>query len=135
MLQGRGYRVVVLPRATFLRRLVAIILDWFASILVSVLVGGWFVDGVRYGSTESALITLAVFFVEVTVLTALLGGSFGQVLLGVRVLRVDGVRLGPGRCAVRTLLLCLVIPAVVFDSDGRGLHDRAVGSQVVYVRG
>jgi hypothetical protein len=30
-----------------------------------------------------------------------------------------------------TLLLCLVIPAVVMDSDGRGLHDRAVGSIVV----
>jgi len=32
---------------------------------------------------------------------------------------------------VRTLLLGLVIPAVVTDDDGRGLHDRAAGTVVV----
>lgn len=31
---------------------------------------------------------------------------------------------------VRGLLLCLVVPAVVWDSDGRGLHDRAAGTIV-----
>ena len=29
------------------------------------------------------------------------------------------------------LLLVLVIPAVVMDEDGRGLHDRAAGTVVV----
>ena len=42
--------------------------------------------------------------------------------------RID---LGLGRAALRTLLICLVIPAVVMDSYGRGLHDRAVGSIVL----
>lgn len=31
----------------------------------------------------------------------------------------------------RTVLLCLVIPAVVWDSAGRGLHDVAAGTVVV----
>ncbi len=44
---------------------------------------------------------------------------------------MDGGRLGLGRVALRTVLICLVIPAVVIDSYGRGLHDRAVGSVVV----
>jgi len=34
---------------------------------------------------------------------------------------------------VRSALLCLVIPAVVWDRDGRGLHDTAAGT--VLVRG
>jgi hypothetical protein len=35
---------------------------------------------------------------------------------------------------VRTALLCLVIPAIVVDRDGRGLHDRAAASVVVRTR-
>jgi uncharacterized RDD family membrane protein YckC len=45
--------------------------------------------------------------------------------------RVDGGRLSLPRIVLRTLLLCLVIPAVIWDSHGRGLHDRAAGSIVV----
>lgn len=119
------------PRASFLRRLAAIALDWFASILVAVLLGGWLIDGVRYGSAESSLLTLGIFFAEVSLFTALLGGSFGQIALGIRVVRVDGGRLGALRCVARTALLCLVIPAVVYDAEGRGLHDRIVGSRVI----
>ncbi len=33
--------------------------------------------------------------------------------------------------AVRTGLLCLVIPAVVWDKDGRGLHDLAARTAIV----
>jgi uncharacterized RDD family membrane protein YckC len=32
---------------------------------------------------------------------------------------------------VRTVLLFLLIPAVVVDKDGRGLHDRFTGTAVV----
>jgi len=38
---------------------------------------------------------------------------------------------GPLRAAVRTVLLCLVIPAVVWDDQGRSLHDRAAGTVIV----
>jgi uncharacterized RDD family membrane protein YckC len=38
---------------------------------------------------------------------------------------------GFARGAVRTALLCLVIPAVVWDADGRGLHDKAAGTVIV----
>lgn len=32
---------------------------------------------------------------------------------------------------VRTALVCLVIPAVVWDRDTRGLHDRAMSTVCV----
>jgi len=115
------------PAVGFGRRLVALIIDWFVSLGVTLLV----FREVSYGSTASSFATLAVFAGEVIVFTWLLAGSFGQRLLGVRVVRVDGGRLGLGRIILRTVLLCLVVPAVIWDSNGRGLHDRAAGSIVV----
>jgi uncharacterized RDD family membrane protein YckC len=47
--------------------------------------------------------------------------------------RVAGGRLGPGRVLLRTVLLMLLIPPVVYNRDQRGLHDLAVGSVVVRI--
>ena len=47
--------------------------------------------------------------------------STAKRILGVRVVRTDGSRLGLLRTVGRTLLVCLVIPAVVMDQQGRGL--------------
>jgi uncharacterized RDD family membrane protein YckC len=113
--------------AGFGRRLVALLIDWLAATGVSLLV----FREVAYGSVESSFAVLALFALEVIVLTWLIGGSFGQRLLGLAVVRMDGSPLSLGRAALRTLLLCLVIPAVVVDSLGRGLHDRAVDSVVI----
>jgi uncharacterized RDD family membrane protein YckC len=33
--------------------------------------------------------------------------------------------------AIRTALLCLAVPALIFDSDSRGLHDRVAGTVLV----
>lgn len=111
------------------RRVAAIAIDWLVSIGASLLL---FRD-VAYGSMESSAAILLIFAAEVIVLTWLTGASFGQRLLGLRVVRTDGSRLGLLRTVGRTALICLVIPAVVMDSDGRGLHDRAVDSIVVRV--
>ena len=102
----------------------AIGLDWLLSIGISLLL---FRD-VAYGSQESSVAILLIFAAEVILLTWLISASFGQRIMGITVVRTDGSRLGLGRVALRTLLICLVIPAVVYDEYGRGLHDRAVGS-------
>jgi uncharacterized RDD family membrane protein YckC len=117
--------------AGFGRRLVAIAVDWMLSIGISLLL---FRD-VAYGSQESSAAILLIFAAEVILLTWLTSASFGQRILGVTVMRIDGTRLGLGRVALRTLLICLVIPAVVYDEYGRGLHDRAVGSVALFTRG
>jgi uncharacterized RDD family membrane protein YckC len=109
------------------RRFAALAIDWLGSTGVAVLLVG----ASGYLSNQMSLATLAVFAVEVTVFTWLIGASFGQRILGVRVLRTDGRGLSLWRAALRTVLVCLVIPAVVMDSYGRGLHDRAVDSVVV----
>ena len=73
-------------RAWFGRRVVAFLVDWFASVLVALLAFPQF----PYGSNGSMLATLAVFVVEITVLTWLTGASFGQRLVRLRVVSIDG---------------------------------------------
>ena len=43
----------------------------------------------------------------------------------------DRGRVGAFRAAVRTVLICLAVPPLIWDRDGRGLHDRAVVTAVV----
>ena len=43
----------------------------------------------------------------------------------------QGARLAVWRGVVRTALLLLLVPALVVDSDGRGLHDRLTDTAVV----
>lgn len=111
------------------RRVIALVVDWLASTGVALLLVG----ATGYTSDLTSLTTFTVFFIEVTLLTWLIRASFGQRLLGMRVVRIDGGRLGLLRSLLRTLLICLVIPPLVMDSQGRGLHDRAVGSVVIRV--
>jgi hypothetical protein len=110
--------------ATTGRRVAALFIDWIAATLVaSALVG-------TADTTPERFATLGVFALEVTVLTWLWGSSFGQRLVGVRVVGRTR-RLGVIAALLRTVLICIVIPPLVWDADGRGLHDRAVDSLVV----
>lgn len=74
-----------------------------------------------------------VFAVEVLLFTWTLGGSAGQRLHGLGLVRLDGLPVGLPRAALRTLLLVLLVPALIWDRDGRGLHDRAAGTVLVHV--
>jgi uncharacterized RDD family membrane protein YckC len=116
--------------ASVARRLGALAIDWFASLGIAVLVFREF----AFGTPQSMLATTSIFFVEIVFFTYVLGSSFGQKLLGMRVVNnLTGGRLSLWRVPLRTLLIILVIPALVMDPDGRGLHDRIVGSRVIRV--
>jgi uncharacterized RDD family membrane protein YckC len=122
--------VLTMEVAGFGRRLAALAIDWFVSIAVARIL----FSSAAYGSPDSSLATLLVFAAEVIVFTWLMAASFGQRVLGLRVVRTQGGPLGLARAALRTLLLCLVIPAIVIDDQGRGLHDRSVDSIVIDAR-
>jgi uncharacterized RDD family membrane protein YckC len=80
-------------------------------------------------------VPLLVFFVENVLLLSTLRSTFGMRLVGLRVDRVGTTEpASPLRIALRSLLLCLVIPATIWDRDGRGLHDKAAGTVVVRAR-
>lgn len=113
------------------RRIMALVVDWFVSLAVSGLL--FPEDGAARGVLAGdRLATLAVFAASTAVLVALLGHTIGHRLAGLRVVRLrDGRTPGPWAALVRTGLLLLVIPAVVWDRDGRGLHDVAAGTAIV----
>ena len=117
--------------ASWPRRIAALMVDWVASTLVTI---GLIGPGDYANDTGSSWIVLGVFAAEAALLTALAGGSFGQLLTGIRVLKTDGTTLSLFGAVLRTVLICLVVPPLVFKPDsGRGLHDLWTGS-AAYLR-
>ncbi|MFF8956923.1 RDD family protein [Streptomyces sp. NPDC014894] len=108
------------------RRFGAVFIDWGLCFLIAY---GLFADGDRQAAGNWAVGVLLVMNV-LTVGTV--GFTPGKRLLGLSVVSVDGGRLGLVRVVVRSALLCLAIPALIWDRDGRGLHDRL--SRAVQVR-
>ncbi len=102
------------------RRIGAIAIDWALSVLISF---AFF----HYDSWA----TLSVFAIEQVLFIALLSGSVGHLILGMRVVPLKGGWVGVWRPAVRTVLLCIVIPAVIWDRDQRGIHDKVAGTVLV----
>ena len=115
------------PAASLGRRVLGIAIDWVASSAIALL---WLGGPSAYLTDEFGFTALAIFFAEITLLTWLTGSSFGQRIAGIAVAGVAG-RPSLPRIALRTALICLVVPAVVIDDEGRGLHDRAAGTIVV----
>lgn len=115
------------PRSVgrFGRRLGGIAIDW-AICLVGVEVAG---SDARW----DAALTLVALALLHTLTIGLLGWSPGHRLVGLRVETVDGARPGPLRALGRSLLLALAVPALVWDADGRGMHDKAVGTLVARI--
>jgi uncharacterized RDD family membrane protein YckC len=116
--------------ASWARRILALLVDYAACWGVMLLIYGrdWFGNG----TLPSVYLNL-LFIGESAVLMALSGGSFGQLATRLRVVRSDG----SGRplsllmALVRQVLICLVIPPLVFRPDGRGLHDMVSGSVTI----
>jgi uncharacterized RDD family membrane protein YckC len=113
-------------------RLGAFLVDVFASTLIAAL----FVHHKAGDNSFAAklpgswsLVPLALIYV-IGILVA--GRTLGMYLFSLRLVRVDRTAaVDPVRAIVRTLLLFLLVPAVVFDRDGRGLHDRLTDTAVV----
>ncbi|MEO9095298.1 MAG: RDD family protein [Microbacteriaceae bacterium] len=59
------------------------------------------------------------------------GGSAGHRLLGLRMITLTGGPVGLWRPIVRSVLLGLVVPALVWDSDQRGFHDKVAGTVLI----
>ncbi|MFJ3668301.1 RDD family protein [Streptomyces sp. NPDC090106] len=108
------------------RRIGALVVDWGMSVLIaSQLITQ------SYDQTTSNW-ALLVFFVMSVLTVGTIGFTPGKRLFGVRVVELGTGRVNPWRGLLRTVLLCLVVPALVWDRDGRGLHDRI--SRTVEVR-
>lgn len=104
------------------RRLLAIIIDWaLAALPAYLLIGG----------AHPELWNIALFAIMQVVFIPTIGGSIGHRVLGLRLVPIAGGWVGLWRPVLRTILLCLVIPVLVWDSDQRGFHDKIAGTVLI----
>ena len=116
--------------ATTGSRVLAFVLDLAAGALIGGLLRVFVTDPTP---GQRTLAVNAAFALEVLILTALTGRSLGMGIVGIRVVRLADRNGVPGflPAAIRTALLILLVPALILDRDGRGLHDKAAGTAVL----
>jgi uncharacterized RDD family membrane protein YckC len=113
-----------LPEASLGRRVLALAIDWTMSRLIAGLLN-------PYLFLNNDFSTLFIFFLEVAFFTIVFQASAGQRILGIKVVTYPDLgRVAPKKIVLRTLLICLVIPAV-FTKDGRPLHNYFTESQTI----
>ncbi|MEV8630512.1 RDD family protein [Streptosporangium sp. NPDC051023] len=111
--------------AGFGRRVGALVIDW--------LICTWAITQglLRIDPVQQSWVPVAVLAVEYILLVGTMGMTFGMRLVNIRVAALDGGRPRFLSVLVRTLLLCLAVPPLIWDRDQRGLHDRAANTVVV----
>ena len=126
--------------ASWRARVAALVLDWAACMLIAV---GFFGSGLLTGGGWRSWMILATFFVESTLLSAVAGGSFGQLVCRIAVIRLDRAPLGPVRAVTRAALVSLALPPThVFEGlralvlnhvfDGRSMA-TSFGLNLIYL--
>ncbi|EME21655.1 hypothetical protein G419_07374 [Rhodococcus triatomae BKS 15-14] len=112
------------------RRIAALMLDWLMAGGVSILILG----GDALDSRLSSVVLLVWFVVGVVTVT-LFSFTPGQYILGLQVARIDQpVGVGIVRALARQVLLVFMVPPLITDIEGRGMHDRATGTALVRSR-
>ncbi len=102
------------------RRFLALLVDWFMCLAIAGLFG-----------SDNPILAPTIFAVENFLLVATLGYSVGHRIVGIEVRRLDGHVPGFAKSLIRAVLVVLVIPALIFDRDHRGLHDLAAGTVIL----
>lgn len=106
------------------RRFGALFVDWLLCLLIS----GFFVADLRTATWEP----VAALIVEYAFFLGFFEQTPGMRLAKIRCVDVDrGVSIGVPRAMLRGFLLALVVPALIMDSERRGIHDRLTRSVIV----
>jgi uncharacterized RDD family membrane protein YckC len=111
--------------ASWGRRLAAVLVDW--------LICTWAIAGgvLRVQGPDLSAVGLGIFAAEYVLLVGTLGMTLGMRLFRIHVVSLEGGRPPFVAVLIRTFLLCLAVPALIWDRDRRGLHDRAARTVVV----
>jgi uncharacterized RDD family membrane protein YckC len=102
------------------KRILALLVDWFMCLAIANLIDG-----------SNPFLAPGIFALENFVLVGTLGYSVGHRIFGIEVRRLDGHVPGLLKSLIRAVLVVLVIPALIFDRDNRGVHDLAAGTVIL----
>lgn len=116
-------------------RLAGVLVDWGLAALIA---RGLFSVPLPFAQPPATgaqgFVVLGVFALMHVLLVGTIGCTIGHRLMGLQVRSLAQGRVMPVQAVVRTILLCLFIPAVVWDRDGRGLHDKVPNTVIVRTR-
>lgn len=109
------------------RRFVALFIDWIiAGLVANLITGSW--DAAQNARPTHQLLVYGVWVGMMIVSVPIAGGTLGMRICSLAVAPLRGGWPGVWRPLVRALLLGLLIPALVWDSDSRGFHDKVAGT-------
>jgi uncharacterized RDD family membrane protein YckC len=112
--------------ASLFARFAALLIDWVMCLLIT----GFFGDPRR-----EVWLPVLILVAEYTFFVGLYGQTPGMFGLRIRCVGYsDGRPIGIVKALARGVLLALFVPALIMDSERRGLHDRLAGSAVVAVQ-
>jgi uncharacterized RDD family membrane protein YckC len=113
------------------RRFGAITLDWLASYLIAIVFfsgPGTFLER----TTHAGAPALILFFTEYFLLVTLQGASAGHRVFRMRIVNFeDGGAPTILQSLIRSLLMVIVITAITYDENGRGIHERFSKTKIV----
>ena len=117
------------PRMSQGRRMLGVLIDWLMSYAIAV---GFFVE---FGDSSMGAVVFLVFTAQYLFFAALGGATPGHRIVGLKIVRFsDGGIPTPVQALIRTGLLILIITAITFDQNGRGINERLSNTVLVKTR-
>ena len=117
------------PRVSQGRRMLGVLIDWLMSYAIAI---GFFVE---FGQSTMGAVVFLIFTVQYLVFAALGGATPGHRIMGLKIVRFsDGRMPTPLQALIRTGLLVLIITAITFDQNGRGINERLSNTVLVKTR-
>lgn len=99
-------------------------LDWLSSYLIAIAFfsgSGTFLER----TSQAGIPALIIFFTQYFLLVTLQGASAGHRVFRMRIVNFgDGGRPTIIQALIRSVLMVIVITAITYDENGRGIHER-----------
>jgi uncharacterized RDD family membrane protein YckC len=109
--------------------MLGVLIDWLMSYAIAI---GFFVE---FGQSTMGAVVFLIFTVQYLVFAALGGATPGHRIMGLKIVRFsDGAMPTPLQALIRTVLLVLIITAITFDQNGRGINERLSNTVLVKTR-
>ena len=117
------------PRVSQGRRMLGVLIDWLMSYAIAI---GFFVE---FGEPSMGAVVFLIFTAQYLLFAALGGATPGHRVVGLKIVRFsDGAMPTPLQALIRTGLLVLIVTAITFDHNGRGINERLSNTVLVKTR-
>ena len=117
------------PRVSQGRRMLGVLIDWLMSYAIAI---GFFVE---FGEPSMGAVVFLIFTDQYLLFAALGGATPGHRVVGLKIVRFsDGAMPTPLQALIRTGLLVLIVTAITFDHNGRGINERLSNTVLVRTR-